>query len=209
MQTFFRNNKKRSKPVLQYDLNGIFIKEYINSKFASNETGIPSCLIQQCCNTGKTKNSKACGYQWRYKIEDSISYIKPYTCTLSIPIVCYNKEGCFVKEFSSMLEASKELNIPTGNISKHLSDNSSICYGYIFKYFKEDYPLKIKKGKRIHKNQLKVIITNLESGIITQYDSFRTVPNNIIARVTLSLRFKNNISTFTHKNRYKIEIEKY
>jgi hypothetical protein len=58
--------KKISKPVLQYDLEGYFICEWINAKVASQELKIGSNSIAKCC---KGKCESVGSFTWRYKIE--------------------------------------------------------------------------------------------------------------------------------------------
>lgn len=55
--------KNRRKPVLQFDKDGNFIREYAGVKEACEKTGI--CLIH--CLRGKCKTSG--GYIWKYKEE--------------------------------------------------------------------------------------------------------------------------------------------
>lgn len=57
-------NGKCSKPVLQFDLQDNFIKEYPSTKQAERETGFNQGYITKCCN-GKYK--QAYGYKWKYK----------------------------------------------------------------------------------------------------------------------------------------------
>ena len=56
--------EKCSKPVLQFDLQDILIKEYSSTHQAERETGFAQGNIVNCCN-GKLK--QAYGYIWRYK----------------------------------------------------------------------------------------------------------------------------------------------
>lgn len=59
-----RINGKKSKPVLQYDLQDNFIKEYPSIRQAERETGFNQGHISECCN-GKRKTAH--GFKWRYK----------------------------------------------------------------------------------------------------------------------------------------------
>ena len=59
-----RSAKNRSKAVLQFDLQGILIKEYPSTKQVERELGFAQGYIVNCCN-GKFKT--AYGYKWRYK----------------------------------------------------------------------------------------------------------------------------------------------
>ncbi len=57
-------DRKRNTIVLQYDLEGNFIKEYISQSQASRETNIHQSCIGACCN-GKIKTSG--GFIWKFK----------------------------------------------------------------------------------------------------------------------------------------------
>lgn len=57
---------KRRKPVLQYDLNGNFVREYLGAKFA---VGFERKAISSCCR-GKLYSTG--GYLWRFKESDNI-----------------------------------------------------------------------------------------------------------------------------------------
>ena len=59
-----RSAKKRSKAVLQFDLQGILIKEYSSTKQVERELGFGQGNIVNCC---KGKLKQAYGYKWRYK----------------------------------------------------------------------------------------------------------------------------------------------
>ena len=59
-----RINGKCSKPVLQFTLDDIFVKEYPSIMQVERETGFANQHISACCN-GKYK--AAYGYKWRHK----------------------------------------------------------------------------------------------------------------------------------------------
>ena len=199
---------KRGIPILQYNLDGDFIKEYPNATIAFRNTGVKQFLIHQCCRS-KLNPSQSKGFQWRFKKSDVFPIkIDKYFIPTAYRLICYDKSGKFISEFNSMLEASNLLKIPVGNISKHLNGKTSVCYGKIFKLYYNNYPLNIESIERIHKNQIKVIIKDLNTNIITEYPSFRSVPGNIIGRCTLKERNASKITEFIHKNRYKIQLQK-
>lgn len=56
--------KACSKPILQFTLDGEFVKEYPSLIEASRQTGIHQGNISCCCNG---KRNHACGYKWKYK----------------------------------------------------------------------------------------------------------------------------------------------
>jgi len=59
-----RMAKNKSKPVLQYDLNGNFIREWPSGLKVEEELGIDQGNISSCC-LGKIKT--AGGFVWRFK----------------------------------------------------------------------------------------------------------------------------------------------
>lgn len=61
-----KSNTKSYKIVLQYDLNGTFIKEWPSIISASKELNISSPSITYCC---KGKYKSAGKYKWKYKEE--------------------------------------------------------------------------------------------------------------------------------------------
>ena len=57
------------KAVLQYELNGTFVKEYPSIDDASRSLNISSCTISLCCSGG---HSNAGGYQWKIKNDNRV-----------------------------------------------------------------------------------------------------------------------------------------
>ena len=57
-------NGKLSKPILQYDLDGNFIKEWISGMEIQRQLGFSRGNISNCC-LGRYKQSN--GYKWKYK----------------------------------------------------------------------------------------------------------------------------------------------
>ena len=55
---------RASKPVLQFSLFGVFIKDYPSMDDAEKQTGVLGCSICMCCQ-GKRKT--AGGFIWKYK----------------------------------------------------------------------------------------------------------------------------------------------
>ena len=60
--------QKLMKPVLQLDLNGVFIKEWESASKPEKELNFFKASIIRCCNN---KQEKAYGFKWKYK-EESI-----------------------------------------------------------------------------------------------------------------------------------------
>ena len=60
-------NGKCSKPVLQYTLEGIFIKEWKSTMDVQRNLGFDHANISRCC---RGKYAYAYGYIWKYKNEE-------------------------------------------------------------------------------------------------------------------------------------------
>ncbi len=64
-ESAYENSAKvRRKPVIQYDLQGNFIKEWNSAKFAGKELNISKSGITACC---KQQHKTAGGFKWEYK----------------------------------------------------------------------------------------------------------------------------------------------
>lgn len=119
-------------PVIQYDINGNFIKEWYSSAEVERELGIYTSGISRCCN-GKLGTFR--GFIWRLKLSNEIK--------LSIdisnirlrkrPILQYSLEGDLIKEWVSMKEADLFYSLPKGSIQRSCS-KSKKCAGFIWKY---------------------------------------------------------------------------
>lgn len=121
--------KKNSKHILQYDLDGNFIKEWpsITSAKKAGYGGVDMCV------TGYTKT--AGGFIWRHKEN-------PLPKTFRLPnhkgcrsIYQYDLEGNFIKEWSSIKEACMFLHMDAGTISTVCSGGrQKTAFGFIWKY---------------------------------------------------------------------------
>lgn len=72
------NNPKKSKPVLQYTLDGQFVDEYPSVAEANRQTGVYSSNIHCCCkgrDYGGYIIKQAGGYIWKYKEQIGIEYV--------------------------------------------------------------------------------------------------------------------------------------
>lgn len=122
-------SKKRSKPILQFTLDGEFIKEWSSSLEAAEALGVDASNIRQV-TCGNTKS--AYGFQW--KLKDSDKIIEPIKHPHNNGVLQYNKEGVFIKEWKSASEAARELNINRSGISNCCNGKSKSSSGFIWKY---------------------------------------------------------------------------
>lgn len=125
--------RKPAKKVLQYDLQGNFIKEWKNVREIEKTLNISSSNIVACCLNRINQSYK---YIWKYKKEDIIinTKIKPYQNSNEKPICQYNLQNKFIKKWNSLKEASNNLNISYTNISKCCNGKGKTAGGFIWKY---------------------------------------------------------------------------
>ena len=201
-----------AKALLQYDLKGNFLKEYKSINEAKIETGAD--IMQSLRREGLS--SRAGSFQWRLKEEDDIPMkISEYKRTQEKPILCYDSNGNFYKEFDSLRKASIELGLNCGNISKAITGKIRSCNGYFFKEKESDnFPLFIDDMLRLHKNQMMVSIEDLQTKKCFQFNSLREIPKDIINRCSFRPYQRKGLSEFEIKKRgtdkkYRVKIQSY
>lgn len=86
----------------------------------------------------------------------------------SKPIEQYDKQGNFIKEWSSLAEASNELHISRGTLCSALKGDIKSCGGFQWKYKSSDKKIDVYKGNSMAR---KVVQLDLENNIIAIYDS--------------------------------------
>lgn len=134
-----------STNILQYDLNGDFIKEWNSAEEAAKELNIDSSSIRKCCR-GEKKH--AYHFVWKNKTEN---YSKKIETGLSederiklqrkqrksTPVLRFNLDGTFLDEFESCRAAAKlfpSLKDAENSISKCCRGVNKTCGGFKWKY---------------------------------------------------------------------------
>lgn len=194
---------KKSKPVDMFDLLGNYIQTFKSISECSRQTGLCSTRI------GLSARSNSRTGKFRFKYSGLYNQLDKHVNPESIPILCYSIMGVFIRQYDSILSASKDLNIPVGNISKHLQNKHKSCYNYIFKHYQENFPLKIKSFQKQHKYQVKVIITNLITNEVVEFASINSVNYPNCSKDLISKKRKCLGDDFIIKNKYKIQIISY
>lgn len=137
------------RPVLCYDSNGIFLKEFTCGSQASKEMKLDHTSISMVCNL---KRSNVGGFIFRYKIENyplkiEIRGIK--TKQEERGLFYLDKDYSIIKEYPSAKYASVDLHIPKTTINRAAMYNwlKPIMSGHIFIY-KDLYKEALKKAKK-------------------------------------------------------------
>ena len=122
--------KKSKTRVLQYTLDGDFLKEFSSITQASEETGIVNASISQTCR-GRAKT--AGGFQWKYK-GDEKPIVKIHQAGSEIVIIQFSLTGDKIKRWKSATEAAKELGIQSSHIASVCKGNRKTTGGYKWEY---------------------------------------------------------------------------
>ena len=123
-------NKSKTK-VSQYDKEGNLIAVFDSIKEASAKTGVISSGISNCI-LGLSLSSG--GYVWKQNNGEACGKINKYIKPTHKPVVCYDKHKNKIKEYNSIVDASKELGLAAGSISSCCRGKLKTTGGYTFKY---------------------------------------------------------------------------
>ena len=121
-------NKKRakshSKPIIQYTLDGEFVREWESATEAALITGYPQSGINNCC-LHKPKYNSCKGYLWKYKNDNAQIYYKH-----GKPVAQFDLCGNLIKVYDNISEASKETGILATSISNSIHGRSAKAGDY-------------------------------------------------------------------------------
>lgn len=129
----------RKVSVLQYNLEGLFIREFNSLNAASKSAGIVPNAIGQNLNS-YTKS--AGGFQWRFKTKGYLLEIEPYFIENNgLPIGQYDLDGKLIESFESLLEAGRKTGQSDGSIRAAMNRGAKIkntnCFFIQFNKYQE------------------------------------------------------------------------
>ena len=134
-----------SKPVVQFDLDGNYIDEFISCSCAAVMLGLDRKSIERA---SKLEYSQSGGFQWKLKETWNGKSIGKYERKPSVrkrEIVQLDLSGNYIATYSSVTEASKQLKIIRSNISGALRKQVKTAGGFQWIY-KEAYDESKKYG---------------------------------------------------------------
>lgn len=162
------NTKLFDKTVLHRASKGVNEKEYYNGledwdlkPFTGAEFIQKSIELKKKLTAIVNKRTNRTFPEWSNKILAE---------KLKKPILCYDTNGDFIKEFDSTKSAVEELNIKRSSIKDSLRKGSWSRGTYMFKYWEENYPKKIDVDKVTFQGVKKpVLLLNSDYAIIKEY----------------------------------------
>lgn len=125
-----------SRPVIQFDRNGNFLKEYISCSNADTECK----LYRGASQTGCYTKGLSAGFLWRYKDEWNGDKLEPYKrfSSRTKSVMQFDMYGDYVDTYVSLSQASEKTGSSRTGISACLSNKSKTCNGFVWIY-SEDY----------------------------------------------------------------------
>lgn len=136
------SGRKKCKPVLQFDADGVLLNRFDSAEDASRAVGGNQRVINGCCGG---RNNTAYGYIWLYEADyDHTQTIqkkqrkqRSLNSYFSKPILQFTKDEVLVTEFISAVEASRQTNINVCCIRDCCKGRQKTAGGFIWRY-KED-----------------------------------------------------------------------
>lgn len=129
-----------TKCVLQFSLNGDFVRKWESSTNASKELNLSLGGILFAC---REKSYKSCGYLWIFERDyqnGDIPIVKDRAIWNRRIVIQLELNGTFIKQYNSIAEAGKTLNIYQANISACILKKKQSAYGFMW-ITKEEYDL--------------------------------------------------------------------
>lgn len=132
------NGVNKKKPVLQYTLGGVFVREWESTFMASKGTSNTSKNISSCCHR---RCKTAGGYMWKFKtgeVKLQIPAVTPLQKGNSDrrpkPICQYTLQGDFIQEWGNIRKASVALCINASAISGCCNGKAHTAGGFVWKF---------------------------------------------------------------------------
>lgn len=155
-----KNIASITKPVYQFDGNGILIKKHTSSRQASRDTKLNCGNISKCCNGLIKIYNKFIWLHDETMINKRLSEIKPwhlpaYQKKIYIKtdligkyskknVAQYDVDGKLIYVYDSIKEASKFSQTDSANIGKALNKKNNFAGGFFWHLVKDNIPVKQK-----------------------------------------------------------------
>ncbi len=153
-------NEERKRKVNQYDLNGIFIKQYESITEAGRLYGTVATIWRACTRYIDQKGCHiytAYGYQWRFADDcDDIGIyrrkpVSEYNRKNKKAVCQYSLNGEYINTYSSIREASRITKTNASMIGSCCSGKNHTANGFLWKYKTDkNIPKYIARKKNIN-----------------------------------------------------------
>ena len=187
------------KKIIQYDLDGNFIKEWDGAICIENELGLKASKILTNC---RKQTKCAFNFIWRFnfdKIDDNFIFSKDRK---GKSIIQYDLKGNFIQEWDSIIKASKYTGINSSDICACCNKSQETSNNFIWRYKTSplDFNFELKPQK-------KILQFNKNGEFIKEWDNIKEIEKNLkIYSSGIVMCCKGNIKTsggyiWKYKNR--------
>lgn len=128
-ETIVKMQKAKIKSIIQYDKQLNVVEEFESMLQASEKTGLRVSKICQCC---KKQRKSTGGFLFSYKWEIPNLYVKNGNNKPTKKVKQFTKSKIFIREFNSISEAEKSLNI--SNITSCCKGKLQTAGGFFWMY---------------------------------------------------------------------------
>jgi group I intron endonuclease len=129
---FKTRSNKFNKEVVQYSIEGVFIRKWNSIKEAGESFGSNGSSICLCCKGARISAHK---FLWKYKTDNIESTVQVgKRAERKKPVTQYSKEQLIIREWDSPKQAGKSLGIQPTNISACCNKKIRTSGGFIWKY---------------------------------------------------------------------------
>lgn len=165
-----------NKKVFQYDLNGVFVKEWFSIIEVTTNLHLWNGAIRKAVN----EKQSCANYYWTFDFVESLNISEYRLTKYKTHLLVYNRDKLLLNEFSSVVEAGQFYDIDPKAISSCIYDNS-FCQGLIFLPVTktlDDFFKAIENRKFVCKT--KIYKYDLHSGnYLDEYESIADAKNDV------------------------------
>jgi hypothetical protein len=148
------------KKVIVLSINNEYLGKFNGYKEAADYFNIPTTDVGVVCR-GKRNQAHSMVFIPEEKYDPTIDYTVK-RIYFKKPILMYSKEGEFIKEFESINEACRNINVTQGSLWHALNRFNTICKGYYWEYKnKEREKIKRPSRNKLDKHLLKIRDNNI------------------------------------------------
>lgn len=181
------NRTKKFKPVRQYTLGGVFIKQFESVKEAADALNISSGQISANCRN-PTKIKTAGKYMWKFANEQKEKNIDGMKSDVIKTVAQYNTDGEFIKTFSSGHEAASEYDVTPSSIYGAIRNNF-VSKGFLWRYVEDGIIIPKIDKVTPHRKYMKQVDIYKDDVLFKSFLSIREAANEMKINITMCRKF--------------------
>ena len=168
----------RSKPVIQYDISGNFIKLWDSAKEAANYLNMDGSSIIAVCSKRNSHRHTAGGFVWSYYNKDFIYTKSNKTYNYKQKVNKYTLDGTYIATYESFADAARSENTSWQSIQSCCKRQINRVGNYIYRFLNDSVtPEDIIAAKRTIKRKIYKFDENKK--LVTIYDELKEAASSV------------------------------